>query len=66
MSVLNHGSQKIGRVPDLYFGSREGAIDAALHGIPSAIVIVDEYFTDFLRQLEQADLSYEIHDLIQT
>jgi len=57
--------KKIGRVPDLYFGSREGAIDAALHGIPSAIVIVDEFFTDFLRQLEQAELSYEIHDLIQ-
>jgi len=55
-----------GRVPDLYFGSREGAVDAALHGIPSAIVIVDEFFTDFLRQLEQADLSYEIYDLIQT
>jgi putative transcriptional regulator len=56
--------KKIGRVPDLYFGSREGAIDAALHGIPCGIVIVDEFFTDFLKQLEQAQLSYEIHDLV--
>ncbi|MDD1728307.1 MAG: winged helix-turn-helix transcriptional regulator [Methanospirillum sp.] len=56
--------KKIGRVPDLYFGSREGAIEAALHGIPSGIVIVDEFFTDFLKQLEQAELSYEIHDLV--
>lgn len=56
--------KKIGRVPDLYFGSREGAIEAALHGLPCAIVIVDEYFTDFLKQLEQSDLGYEIHDLV--
>lgn len=56
--------KKIDRVPDLYFGSREGAIEAALHGIPCAIVIVDEFFTDFLKQLEQADLGYEIHDLV--
>lgn len=58
--------KKIGRVPDLYFGSREGVIEAALHGIPCGIVIVDEFFTDFLKQLEQAELGYEIHDLIQT
>lgn len=56
--------KKIGRIPDLYFGSREGVIEAALHGIPCGIVIVDESFTDFLKQLEQAELSYEIHDLI--
>ncbi len=58
--------KKIDRVPDLYFGSREGAVEAALHGIPCAIVIVDEFFTDFLKQLEQADLSYEIHDLVSS
>ncbi|HWQ65495.1 MAG TPA: MarR family transcriptional regulator [Methanospirillum sp.] len=56
--------KKIGRVPDLYYGSREGVIEAALHGIPCAIVIVDEFFTDFLKQLEQSDLTYEIHDLV--
>ncbi|KAF5090881.1 winged helix-turn-helix transcriptional regulator [Methanospirillum sp. J.3.6.1-F.2.7.3] len=58
--------KKIDRVPDLYFGSREGAVEAALHGIPCAIVIVDEFFTDFLKQLEQADLTYEIHDLVSS
>ena len=56
--------KKIDRVPDLYYGSREGVIEAALHGIPCGIVIVDEFFTEFLKQLEQAELSYEIHDLI--
>jgi len=58
--------KKIDRVPDLYYGSREGAVEAALHGIPCAIVIVDEFFTDFLKQLEQADLTYEIHDLVSS
>jgi putative transcriptional regulator len=58
--------KKVGRVPDLYFGSREGAIEAALHGITCAIVIVDEFLTDFLKQLEQAELSYEIHDLVSS
>ena len=58
--------KKIDRVPDLYFGSREGSVEAALHGIPCAIVIVDEFFTYFLKQLEQADLSYEIHDLVSS
>ena len=48
----------------LLFVVHEGAVEAALHGIPCAIVIVDEFFTDFLKQLEQADLSYEIHDLV--
>lgn len=56
--------KKINRVPDLYFGSREGAIEAALHGIPCGLVIVDEFFTDFLKQLELSGLSYEIHDLV--
>ncbi|MFH0968737.1 MAG: hypothetical protein V1862_13745 [Methanobacteriota archaeon] len=56
--------KKIGRVPDLYYGSREGVIEAALHGIACGIVIVDEFFTDFLKQLEQSELSYEIHDLV--
>jgi putative transcriptional regulator len=55
--------KKIGKIPDLYFGSREGVVEAALHGIPCGIAIVDEYFTDFLKQLEQADLCYEIFDL---
>ena len=56
--------KKIDRIPDLYFGSKDGTIEAALHGIACAIVIVDESFTDFLKKLEQIELTYEIHDLV--
>ena len=48
----------------MFFGSREGVIEAAFHGIDCAIIIVDEEFTDFLKRLEGAGLSYQIHDLI--
>ena len=40
-----------GTKPDMFFGSREGVIEAAFHGIELAIVIVDEEFTDFLKRL---------------
>ncbi len=53
-----------GRKPDLFFGAREGVIEAAFHGIDCAIVIVDEEFTDFLKRLESVELQYVIHDLI--
>jgi putative transcriptional regulator len=53
-----------GRTPDMFFGSREGVIEAAFHGIDCCILIVDEEFTDFLKRLEAAGLSYVIHDLI--
>jgi len=53
-----------GRKPDMFFGAREGVIEAAFHGIDCAIVIVDEEFTDFLKRLESAGLQYIIHDLI--
>ncbi|MDD1660159.1 MAG: winged helix-turn-helix transcriptional regulator [Methanomicrobiales archaeon] len=52
-----------GRKPDMFFGSREGVIEAAFHGLECAIVIVDEEFTDFLKRLEGAGLGYTIHDL---
>ncbi|MFA5294684.1 MAG: winged helix-turn-helix transcriptional regulator [Methanoregulaceae archaeon] len=55
---------KAGRIPDMFFGSREGAIEAAFHGIDCAIFIVDEEFTDFLKRLESVGLSYTIHDLV--
>jgi putative transcriptional regulator len=55
---------RCGRTPDMFFGSREGVIEAAFHGIDCAIIIVDEEFTDFLKRLESAGLSYLIHDLI--
>lgn len=53
-----------GREPDMFFGAREGVIEAAFHGINCAIVIVDEEFTDFLKRLESMKLAYVIHDLI--
>jgi putative transcriptional regulator len=53
-----------GRRPDMFFGAREGVIEAAFHGIECTIVIVDEEFTDFLKRLENVHLPYVIHDLI--
>ena len=50
--------------PDMFFGSREGVIEAAFHGRECAILIVDEEFTDFLKRLETVGLAYTIHDLI--
>ena len=56
--------RKAGIEPDMFFGSREGVIEAAFHGRECAIIIVDEEFTDFLKRLETVGLSYTIHDLI--
>jgi putative transcriptional regulator len=56
----------IGRQPDMFFGAREGVIEAAFHGLDCAIIIVDEEFTDFLKRLETAGLSYTVHDLSET
>jgi putative transcriptional regulator len=56
--------QKAGKKPDMFFGAREGVIEAAFHGIDCAIVVVDEEFTDFLKRLESVELAYAIHDLI--
>jgi putative transcriptional regulator len=53
-----------GKKPDMFFGAREGVIEAAFHGIDCVIVIVDEEFTDFLKRLENVELTYVIHDLI--
>lgn len=56
--------QQAGRTPDMFFGAREGVIEAAFHGIDCAILVVDEEFTDFLKRLEGVGLSYILHDLI--
>ena len=50
--------------PDMFFGAREGAVEAAFHGMRCLILIVDEEFTDFLKRLETAGLSYTIHELV--
>ncbi len=56
--------QQAGFKPNLFFGAREGVIEAAFHGIDCAIVCVDEEFTDFLKRLEGVELTYVIHDLV--
>lgn len=56
--------KSVGREPDLFFGAREGVIEAAFHGIDSAIVIVEGEFTDFVKRLEGRELPYQIHDLV--
>ncbi|HOB06678.1 MAG TPA: winged helix-turn-helix transcriptional regulator [Methanoculleus sp.] len=56
--------KKAGIEPDMFFGAREGVIEAAFHGLECAILIVDEEFTDFLKRLETVGLAYTIHDLI--
>jgi putative transcriptional regulator len=56
--------EQAGRIPDMFFGSREGVIEAAFHGIDCAIFIVDEEFTDFLKRLEGVGISYIIHDMV--
>jgi putative transcriptional regulator len=56
--------QQAGKTPDMFFGAREGVIEAAFHGIECAILIVDEEFTDFLKRLEGVGLTYVLHDLI--
>jgi len=53
-----------GKKPDMFYGAREGVIEAAFHGLECAILIVDEEFTDFLKRLESAGIGYTIHDLI--
>jgi putative transcriptional regulator len=57
--------KSIGRNPDLFFGAGEGVIEAALHGITCAIVIVDNDLTNFLKRLENTSLEYVIHDLTE-
>jgi len=65
VGVEAHATLKsIGREPDMFFGAREGVIEAAFHGIDCAIVIVDEEFTDFVKRLEGRELPYQVHDLI--
>jgi putative transcriptional regulator len=56
--------EQAGRRPDMFFGAREGVIEAAFHGLDCTIAIVDEEFTDFLKRLEAAGLAYTIHDTV--
>ena len=56
--------EKAGRAPDMFYGAREGVIEAAFHGLDCLLCCVDEEFTEFLKRLEDAGLTYRIHDLM--
>ncbi len=56
--------EKAGRPPHMFYGAREGVIEAAFHGLDCLLVCVDEEFTEFLKRLEDAGLRYRIHDLM--
>lgn len=55
--------RKAGREPDVIFGARESAVEAAYHGISSVVVSVDEQIPNFLNRLESERLKYELVDL---
>jgi putative transcriptional regulator len=55
--------RKAGREPDVIFGAKESAVEAAFHGINSVIASVDEQVPSLLERLESEGLKYELVDL---
>jgi len=55
--------RKAGREPDVIFGARESAVEAAYHGVSSVVVSVDEQIPGLLNRLESEGLKYELIDL---
>jgi putative transcriptional regulator len=55
--------RKAGREPDIIFGSKEFAVEAAYHGISSLVACVDEQVPGLLTRLESEGLKYELIDL---
>ena len=55
--------RKAGRDPDVIFGAKESAVEAAYHGISSIVVSVDEQIPSLLNRLESEGLKYELIDL---
>jgi putative transcriptional regulator len=55
--------RKVGCEPDIIFGAKEFAVEAAYHGISSVIVSVDEQIPGLLTRLESEGLKYELFDL---
>ena len=55
--------RKAERGPDVIFGAKESAVEAAHHGINSVIVSVDEQVPSLLERLESEGLKYELVDL---
>jgi putative transcriptional regulator len=55
--------RKAGSEPDVIFGAKESAVEAAYHGISSIVVSVDEQIPNLLNRLESEGLKYELIDL---
>ena len=55
--------RKVGREPDIIFGAKEFAVEAAYHGLSEVIVSVDEQIPCLLTRLESEGLKYELLDL---
>jgi putative transcriptional regulator len=55
--------RKANREPDVIFGAKESAVEAAYHGISSVILSVDEQVPSLLDRLESEGLKYELIDL---
>lgn len=57
--------RKAGYEPDVFFGAREAAVEAAYHGLPSVIICVDEEVPQLLNRLESDEVEYQLIDLTQ-
>jgi putative transcriptional regulator len=55
--------RKANREPDVIFGAKESAVEAAYHGINSVILSVDEQVPSLLDRLESEGLKYQLVDL---
>ncbi|MCL2142311.1 MAG: winged helix-turn-helix transcriptional regulator [Methanimicrococcus sp.] len=55
--------KRIGVTPNVMFGASESAIQAAYHGLASAVVIVEDEVSYLLSRLENESIPYEIVDL---
>jgi len=55
--------KRIGITPDIMFGASESVIQAAYHGLPSVVVIVEDEVSYLMGLLENESISYEIMDL---
>ncbi len=58
--------RKVGREPDIFFGSKDAVVEAAYHGVSSLIVSVDEQIPGILNRLESEGIKYELVDLTKT
>ncbi len=55
--------RKAGREPDIIFGARESAVEAAHYGISSVLVSLDEQIPRILERLQSEGLKYKVVDL---